>query len=904
MGDHRRLLCAAEWALLAVLSTAEVSRASDCTYFVRAGFTPAAGVADGLSPERAFSTIGQGIQAVMGRGDVVCVGPGLYVEGDINLAGGNNRISEDPIEIRGDASGGSTDDPPGAVQIVPPTGLPPEQTPGAAFRLLGHQYVVIEGFEISGYRDAGIQIRSATVGLDNSSNVTIRNNVIRKCRTGIDVYAEDMIVIEGNTTIANSSSGISVQSCETSNEFGTCRAMPSGPVVPIVSNNRSGGNGAHGIFLRDGENAVVQNNVTYSNGFTGITLRGVPDALVGNNLVYRNGQEGLSIGAGFLAPGDPTDPQTLASPNAIVLNNTFFENGQWAVEIGNSLAASPGAAVVHNIAWRNGAGRNGIGVLNERGQTAIRDPSVCGYVAGFNDILDDYGPDTPHNAFDLRVDPLFVDPEGADGVAGGEIVDGQFVDRSADDDFHLRQGGGTDSPAVDAGGLLAAQIGVTGSTASNGAVDTGRADLGYHYGASVEQVLAYEPPFMPLYVRVGGQDTNGGKVPSDAFATIATAARRARAGVTVVVGPGTYRECDITSPPDSGRATFFADAAGDLTGDAPGTTLVDAGKCNFDPIGQTFSPGQTGFNISSVCGAIVNGFHVTGASDDGIQLQNQSDGAVIRNNVLFGNAKRGVNVNNSDDVQILNNLVYGNKGGIQLGSGSRTSAQCAQSGTRRAILQFNTVYRSEVDGMLIGAGACPSTDAVVRYNVTGENGTGITVGSNTTREQNLVGYHAGYNLIADRYAAGVPAGEGDRLISLANEALYLDPTGIVTTGDWRLNRSFRLAQLATGQAKQSRGVDFGDVTALKAGMSTRSTRSDGQADTGRADVGYHYPTGGTLVGDCNADGMVLVNEIVLAVNIALGNVPMSQCPAASSDGEQVTIADLIQAVNSGLGGDG
>lgn len=917
MGDHGSLLPgrarrpALLISLAMVLATAGAARGADCTFFVRAGFTPAQGVADGRSPDRAFATIRQGVEALFNAGDVVCVGPGLYVEGDLNVA--NNTINGAPgfpLAIRGDATGAATDDPPGAVQIVPPTGLPAEQTPGAAFRILGHHDLVIEGFDISGFRDAGIQVRSANlVDGANSSAVTIRNNVVRACRTGIDVSAEDLIVVEGNAAIANSSSGISVQSCETTNAFGTCRGLPSGPVVPIASNNRSGGNGAHGIFLRGGENALVQNNVIYSNGFTGISLRGVPDALVANNLVYHNGQEGLSIGAGTILPGEPTDPASLASPNAIVLNNTFFENAEWAVEIGNSLAASPGAAVVHNIAWRNGAGRLGIGVLNERGQTLVRRPSVCDYVAGFNDVLDDYGPDTPRNAYDLRADPLFVDPEGADGVAGGEMVDGQFIDRSADDDFRLRQGGAMVSPAVDAGATSAARLGLTGSTAGSGAADSGRIDLGYHYGASAEQVLTYETPFMPLYVRTGGRDTSDGMSPGTAFATIGTAARRARAGVTVVVGPGVYRECDITAPPDSGRAFFVADAAGERTGDAPGVTLVDPGKCYFDPIRQEFSAGQTGFNLNSVCGAVVDGFHITGASDDGIQIQNASDTAIVRNNVVFANAKRGINVVNSDDVRIANNLAYGNGGGIQIGSGSRPADACAESGARRAVIEFNTAYNSTFNGIQVGTGPCPSTGATVRYNVAGDNGVsrhgaGIEVGSDDTRVQELVGYQSAYNLVADRYGTGVPRGIGDLLIDLAVEPLYLDPTAVVASGDWRANRNFRLAQRDAGDAAQSRGVDFSDLTAVKAGMSTRSTRSDGQPDTGLADLGYHYPAGGALIGDCNGDGVVMVNEIVLSVNVALGTAPLSACPAASSDGAQVTIADLIQAVGSGLQGNG
>jgi hypothetical protein len=220
-----------------------------------------------------------------------------------------------------------------------------------------------------------------------------------------------------------------------------------------------------------------------------------------------------------------------------------------------------------------------------------------------------------------------------------------------------------------------------------------------------------------------------------------------------------------------------------------------------------------------------------------------------------------------------------------------------------------TVYKNVFNGIQIGTGPCPSTGATVRYNVAGESGVarrgaGIDVGNNETQAQELVGYQSSYNLVADRYATGVPRGVGDLLIDLAVEPLYVDPTGIATTGDWRMNRNFRLVQRETGDPRSSRGVDFSDLTALKAGMSTRSTRTDGEPDSGYADLGYHYPTGGMLIGDCNGDGRVMVNEIVLGVNIAVGNAPLSECPAASSDGTQVTIADLIQAVGSGLQGSG
>ena len=63
------------------------------------------------------------------------------------------------------------------------------------------------------------------------------------------------------------------------------------------------------------------------------------------------------------------------------------------------------------------------------------------------------------------------------------------------------------------------------------------------------------------------------------------------------------------------------------------------------------------------------------------------------------------------------------------------------------------------------------------------------------------------------------------------------------------------------------------------------------------------PAPGACVGDCNGDGSVTVNELILMVNIALGILPPSACPAgdANHDGS-VTITEIITAVNNALNG--
>ena len=65
------------------------------------------------------------------------------------------------------------------------------------------------------------------------------------------------------------------------------------------------------------------------------------------------------------------------------------------------------------------------------------------------------------------------------------------------------------------------------------------------------------------------------------------------------------------------------------------------------------------------------------------------------------------------------------------------------------------------------------------------------------------------------------------------------------------------------------------------------------------------PLGRTCAGDCDGDGAVAINELILGVSIALGGSIASQCPALDSNSDsQVAIAELIAAVGSALNGCG
>lgn len=58
----------------------------------------------------------------------------------------------------------------------------------------------------------------------------------------------------------------------------------------------------------------------------------------------------------------------------------------------------------------------------------------------------------------------------------------------------------------------------------------------------------------------------------------------------------------------------------------------------------------------------------------------------------------------------------------------------------------------------------------------------------------------------------------------------------------------------------------------------------------------------SCIGDCNRDGRVTVNELVAAVSIGLGTLPLTQCPGLDPNHDQaVFIDEILRAVHAALG---
>jgi hypothetical protein len=96
------------------------------------------------------------------------------------------------------------------------------------------------------------------------------------------------------------------------------------------------------------------------------------------------------------------------------------------------------------------------------------------------------------------------------------------------------------------------------------------------------------------------------------------------------------------------------------------------------------------------------------------------------------------------------------------------------------------------------------------------------------------------------------------------------------------------------------------ATATEPAATETQTETPSSAPTESATATATAPMTATAApcdGDCNRDGQVTVNELITAVNIALGTLDVSSCPAADRNGDgEVTVSELIRAVNRALVG--
>ncbi|MCW5626108.1 MAG: right-handed parallel beta-helix repeat-containing protein, partial [Burkholderiales bacterium] len=191
----------------------------------------------------------------------------------------------------------------------------------------------------------------------------------------------------------------------------------------LVELNRVYGNVGTGI---DAVNATLLGNVIYSNA-TGVVLGGQSASTARNNLVYGNSVRGMLV---------------TSAGNSQVINNTIHQVGGDALTI----TAAGGVQVFNNILSTGSgfalsvAADSFVGLRSDYNLFDVTGSAQVGLWQGIGRAtLAEWRSASVNDGNSAAGDPLFVDPDGADGALGyvSLAVDGR------DDDFHLRSAYGT-----------------------------------------------------------------------------------------------------------------------------------------------------------------------------------------------------------------------------------------------------------------------------------------------------------------------------------------------------------------------------------------------------------------------------------------------------------------------------
>ena len=307
-----------------------------------------------------------------------------------------------------------------------------------------------------------------------------------------------------------------------------------------------------------------------------------------------------------------------------------------------------------------------------------------------------------------------------------------------------------------------------------------------------------------FYVNVsGGDNTRAIQLatsPSTSWKTITYALSQASSGDTISVAAGTY-----TTPTE----TFPLNMANGVTLQGAGwpTTIIDA----------VLKPSNVGGGNVIVCSSIstgkIDGFTIKGAGENdnvsGLRLSASS--LVISNNRITGNLnwrEGGAIWCNGGSPLIKNNLIAGNigfNGGAIYITGSATPSivNCSIIGNAAR----NVPYAG---GIHVASGTPTIRDCIIWAN--GDDLYGVSSA--------MISY--------------CDIEDGD--FNGTNNNISADPLFVA---------GYLLSQTSAGQSANSPCLNAGSQTAAAAGLDSPSTRTDGVADNGQVDMGFHFPAGTT-----------------------------------------------------------
>ena len=484
------------------------------------------------------------------------------------------------------------------------------------------------------------------------------------------------------------------------------------------------GGGAANAYFNNSPNCQVLNNVFHDTGRDAIGFYGTTaNCLAHNNLIYNMDDDGFTPAGGG---------------NHTIRNNTIFNiglltgAGGWAIEG----AATAGNVYENNIFWD--------------------DIDIIGGAVtySYNDYINSVLPGTGN----ISTNPLFIN--------------------TGTGDFHLSQiaaGQGSDSPAVDAGGVTAASLGLdTRTTRTDSVVDSGTVDMGYHYLNGISPC------------------------PGGIVTTIAdTGASSLRECINYANGiPGTTITFDIPGP---GNRSAGADSWWAIS---PATPLppVTAPATVIDSTTQTTNQGDTntrgpeieidGTSAGAGANGLVLGAASTGSTIRGLAIGNFSDNGILLlggSNLIAGNY---LGLSADGDTVAANNPSATNQlGGIRIESASNMIGGIAPAD--RNVISGNGFTGIE----LFGAGA---TGNQIYGNYIGVDAVG-TLGRGNTQEG------IDLELSGNNFIGGPVAGQRNIISGNGSDGIEIDG------GDFNVVQGNYIGTDVTGTALIPNGRDGIDL---------------------------------------------------------------------------------------------
>ncbi len=335
-----------------------------------------------------------------------------------------------------------------------------------AFRLDNADFIRIENLRCT---DAGQGIR-----VEHGENVEIRNCELDHCNYGIVLSSGVDHSVDGceihhlsvRGITASSTDGVRVEDNELHHVTGSGNpalelfACPSAVLARNVLRNSAG----DGIYLSSCSSAVVSDNRIHDhsgdpalylygcdsaevsgnvlrNSKSGLKAVNCPDLALSENRLYSNYGKGAEVSAGTCSivnnlVYDNAD-QGLYAENiggSEIRNNTFYLNGAANLELAGHYQY---ADVRNNILYSSGAAQQCLAVEHiettwhsDYNTFFATNHAYTWYWRGTRYLLASWQHYTDKDRHSMDVDPMFVDPDGADDILGGENGD--------DDNFHLQ----------------------------------------------------------------------------------------------------------------------------------------------------------------------------------------------------------------------------------------------------------------------------------------------------------------------------------------------------------------------------------------------------------------------------------------------------------------------------------